>query len=253
MKRTMSLVLLISFFCINAFAVESSVDIHLRPSYQETLKACKANTEEYKQNAYKQAFLSGLHDFLEATTLTTQGIATILSHRGISTYVYENLYEMDTTWPALVDCMQESQARNFAYLLNLSDGTGKAAGLTITLAGFKIVTGLSKAVSSSLNAISPILARKATFYATIASSAYASYMIQKKINEYQATKIEAAKIKATTPTFENDFKREMSDTASQNISAIEKQLADPNLSEDDRAQAEKELHNWQIVFKKFAA
>ena len=221
-------------------------DIRLRPSYQRTLGACRADKKKFKLEIYENAFVSGLNDFLQLTTLSPQGVSAAIANKGVATFVYDFM-TVDTTWPALVECMPTKREQKwFLNNMQLSDGMGKAAGLLISVASFKMITGLTQGVYNSLAAISPILAKRAIIATTLAGSAYSFYLIQKRIKEQRQ-----AEANRKDTDIQTDFNKNLRKTAEENMAKLEKLLAQPSLTEEQRKNTEKEIANWKVVLQNF--
>lgn len=220
--------------------------MRLRPSYQQTLKECQADKEKFKLNIYEKSFVSGMNDFLQLMTLSPQGISAAIASKGAASFIHDFM-STETTWPALVNCMTtESEQKWFLNNMHLSDGMGKAAGLLISVASFKMITGLTQGAYNSLAAISPILAKHTMTAATLAGSAYAMYSIQKRIKEHREEEAQHKDV-----NIQPGFNQTMRDAANSNIEKLENLLLDPSLSEEQRKTTEKEITNWRIVLQNF--
>jgi hypothetical protein len=219
-------------------------DLRLRPSYMTLYKACTQQSD-FKLDYYYEAYVQGLRAGLEFLTLSESGVTALVSSQGVSPYLF-GLLENPTTPLALYDCFKGDLGDQNAFVRNMliADGAGKL--VAISIAGVAIV-GTSKIAGkaySALASISPVLAKRVLLATTLASSGFALKHLMREQEVQDDT---------ATPDIQNIFSKKLVDAANEHLTKLQELAKDDSLKPNERAEVEKEIHNWSLIREKFKA
>lgn len=240
------LAILISISVSRSAWAESSLNdfesLRLRPSYLTLHKACTQQSD-FKLDYYYEAYVQGLRAGLDFLTLSESGVKGLMASRGVSPYLY-GLLENPSTPLALYDCFKGDLSEQNAFVRNMliADGAGKL--VAISIAGV-VVVGASKIAGkaySALAKISPALAKRVLLATTLASSGYALKHLMREQEVQDDT---------ATPDVQNIFSQKLVDAANEHLTKLQELAKDDSLKADERAEVEKEIHNWLLIREKF--
>jgi len=200
---------------------------------------------------YYAAYIEGIKTFASAAFLSTSAISDLKYYSGLTAFVGQFL-DGETTSLALSDCLGSENESKFVRNLLISEATGKFVGIAIAAVGYRAMGSVTKKIGASLSFIPVAMKRKMLLAATITGSALSLKHIYKEYKEVDNGKSTPDGTDASAPDLSKAFKQKTQTTADANIAQLSKLLEDPNLTDEERAQIQTQLNNWNIIKTKLS-